>query len=250
MAGKLGCRSFINLRLPIMQTLKFVLLFLLAFTALAPAQEYIIVSGGPSLRKWEDYRVPEEQHDRYAGNFIKAAHHRMTKLRQANPAIGQFTWLIYRPAYAARDREDAVRRPPYTCTTGEIQQRAAQAGARIVWFSTKDEVINYLNNRSQGKIAHLDFFVHSNKYAFLFDYSSEILGVSTCYLHSVDLKRLRKGLFLSGATVQSWGCHTAEYMSAVWKRTTGVPLIGAIGKTDYRAIGDNVSLPACNSWSR
>jgi hypothetical protein len=40
-------------------------------------------------------------------------------------------------------------------------------------------------------------------------------------------------------------------MSAVWKKATGVPMIGAIGKTDYRAIGDNVSLPTIGGrWSR
>lgn len=233
-----------------MNTLRLILLFIIALTGLSAAQEYIIVSGGPSLRKWEDYRVPAEQHDRYAGNFIKAAHHRMNHLRRDNPAIGQFTWLIYRPAYVARDREDAVRRPPYTCFISETMERAAQANARIEWFSSKDQLISRLNDRSRGKIAHLDFFVHSNKYAFLFDYSCDVLGVSTCYLHCVDLKRIRRGLFTSNAVVQSWGCHTAEYMSAVWKKATGVPMIGAVGKTDYRAIGDNVSLPACNSWRR
>jgi hypothetical protein len=32
-------------------------------------------------------------------------------------------------------------------------------------------------------------------------------------------------------------------MSAVWKRRTGHIMIGAIGKTDYRPISDNRSLP-------
>lgn len=232
-----------------MHSLRLVLLFLLSCTALVSAQEYIIVSGGPSLRKWEDYRVSAEQHDRYAGNFIKAASHRMEGMRREKPAL-QFTWLIYRPAYTARDREDAVRRPPYTCYTSEIMERAARANARIEWFSTKEGLISYLNNRSRGKIAHLEFFVHSNKYAFLFDYSNDHLGVSTCYLHCVDLRRIHKGLFTRGAHVQSWGCHTAEYMSAVWKRATGTPMIGAVGKTDYRSIGDNVSLPSCSSWRK
>ena len=60
-----------------MHTLRYVLTFLLLLAAPVLAQEYIVVSGGPALRKWEDYRVPEEQHDRYAGNFIKAAHIRL-----------------------------------------------------------------------------------------------------------------------------------------------------------------------------
>jgi hypothetical protein len=67
----------------------------------------------------------------------------------------------------------------------------------------------------------------------------------------VDLRRIRRGLFTRNAHVQSWGCHTAEYMSGVWKKATGVPMIGAIGKTDYRAIGDNVSLPSIGGrWAQ
>ena len=120
-----------------------------------------------------------------------------------------------------------------------------------VTHSTKDFVISYLNNRGGKKIADLEFFVHSNKYAFLFDYSCDILGVSTCYLHCVDLRRIHRGLFTKNAHVQSWGCHTAEYMSGVWKKATGVGLLGAVGKTDYRAIGDNVSLPTiAGSWKQ
>lgn len=238
-----------------MHPVRFILLFLLGFSGMAFAQhnyaaeEFVIVSGGPALRQWEDYRVPEEQHDRYAGNFAKAAHIRLTQLRTQHGPAAQLTWLIYRPAYVARDREDSVRQPAYTCFTSEIQERAAKCGARIVWFSSKDFLINYLNNRGGKKIADLEFFVHSNKYAFLFDYSSDVLGVSTCYLHAIDLRRIHRGLFTRGAQVQSWGCHTAEYMSGVWKKATGVGMLGAVGKTDYRAIGDNVSLPAISgSW--
>lgn len=215
------------------------------------AEEFIVVSGGPALRAWEDYRVPEEQHDRYAGNFVKAAHIRLQQLRSQHGPAAPLTWLIHRPGYLTREREDMVRQPPYTCYLSEINQRAANCGARVVWFSSRDFLINYLNSRGGRKIAGLEFFTHSNKYAFLFDYSNEILGVSTCYLHSVDLRRIHRGLFTKNALVKSWGCHTAEYMSAVWKKATGVPMIGAIGKTDYRAIADNVSLPSIGGrWSQ
>ena len=240
-----------------MHTLRLLLAIIIGIAGTAAAQnidpggEIIVVSGGPSLRMWEDYRVPAEQHDRYAGNFIKAAHHRMQQIRAQLGPDAPLTWLVYRPGYVSRDREDMQRRPPYTCYTSEILERAAKCGARIVWFNDKDFLINYLNNRGGRKIADLEFFVHSNKYAFLFDYSNEILGVSTCYLHSVDLRRIRRGIFTRNAHVQSWGCHTAEYMSGVWRKATGVPMIGAIGKTDYRAIGDNVSLPSIGGrWAR
>src|SRR5436189_6442873 len=117
-----------------MHTLRLVIALLLFLAAPAFAQEYIVVSGGPALRKWEDYRVPAEQHDRYAGNFIKAAHIRLQQIRVEHPQA-QLTWLVFRPAYSSRDREDAVRQPPFTCYTNEINERAGKVGARIVWFS-------------------------------------------------------------------------------------------------------------------
>lgn len=233
-----------------MHTIRLLFVLLLGFSGGAVAQhnftneEFIVASGGPSLRAWEDYRVANEQHDRYAGNFIKAAHIRLDQLRSTLGPSAQLTWLIFRPGYLTREREDQVRHPPFICDIAEIEARAAKCGARIVWFSSKDAFINYLNNRGGRRIALFEFFGHSNKYAFLFDYSNDILGVSTCYLHCVDLKRIRRGLFTSNAHVQSWGCHTGEFMSNIWKKATGQPMIGAVGKTDYTAIGDNVSLPA------
>ena len=35
-------------------------------------------------------------------------------------------------------------------------------------------------------------------------------------------------------------------MSRIWKKQTGVPMIGASGKTDFSAIKDNVTLPTVN----
>ena len=239
-----------------MKAIRYLLLCLFSLAAPSVAQhdytreEFIVVSGGPALRQWEEYRVPADQHDRYAGNFIKAAHHRMRGIRRVHPQA-QLTWLIHRPGYVARDREDALRRPPYVCDMAEIQQRANDVGATIQWFTTTDQFLAYLNNRRGRLIASLEYFGHSNKYAFLFDYSNDILGVSTCYLHASDLKRLRGGLFARGAHVQSWGCHTAEYMSQIFRKRTGIPMIGAVGKTDYSTIGDNVSLPAVNGrWGQ
>ncbi len=234
------------------------LLFILTLLLIQPGrsqhdlarEEFVIVSGGPALRQWEDYRVASDQHDRYAGNFAKAAHIRINQLRRLHGDAARITWLVYRPGYEVRDREDARRNPPYTCNMAEITQRAASSNARLVWFTSKDFLINYLNSRNGKLLGGFEFFGHSNKYAFLFDYSSDILGVSTCYLHVKDLSRLRRGLFAPHAHVQSWGCHTGEYMSRIFKKTTGHPMLGAVGKTDYRAIGDNKSLPAVSGrWA-
>lgn len=210
------------------------------------AEEYVILSGGPALRYWEEYRAPKDQHDRYWGNFIRAARIRIDQLRaQHGPAIS-ITWLVYRPGYETRQREDAVKRPAYLCTTAEVTTLAAERGVRLLWFNNTNFVISYLNNRGGRKMSGFEFYGHSNKYCFLFDYSNDILGVSSCYLHSADLHRLNRGLFTRDAIVHSYGCHTGEYMSRIWKQQTGVTMIGASGKTDFTAIKDNVTLPTVN----
>ena len=67
--------------------------------------EYIIVSGGPALREWEDLRKKIEQHDRWWGNFIRSAKFRMTELFQKHGSRLNVTWLVYRPAYVRRSTE-------------------------------------------------------------------------------------------------------------------------------------------------
>ena len=235
--------------------LRLILLTLLGFSALtgtASAQrnyaqeEYVILSGGPALRYWEEYRGAQDQHDRYWGNFIRAARIRIDQLRAQHGPAMNITWLVYRPAYESRQVEDTIKRPQYLCTTHEVTTLAAERGVKLVWFNNTDFLIGYLNNRGGRKMSGFEFYGHSNKYCFLFDYSNNILGVSSCYLHCADLHRLHRGLFAQGALIQSYGCHTGEYMSRIWKKSTGYPMIGASGKTDFSAIKDNVTLPTVN----
>lgn len=238
--------------------LRLILFLLLGLASHAPAQqrdypreEYVIASGGPALRGWEEYRVAGDQHDKYWGNFIRAARIRIDQLRRIHGEAMQITWMVYRPSYETRQREDAVKRPAYLCTTAEIVQLASERKVKLVWFNSKDFFINYLNSRGGRKMSGFEFYGHSNKFCFLFDYSNDILGVSSCYLHCFDLKRLNRGLFTKDAHVQSYGCHTGEYMSRVWKQTTGYPMIGACGKTDFASIADNITLPIVNGrWAQ
>ncbi len=39
--------------------------------------------------------------------------------------------------------------------------------------------------------------------------------------------------FARDAVCKSWGCHSGEMYSQWWKSEFGVPMIGAIGKTDF-----------------
>ena len=45
--------------------------------------EHVIVTGGPALRKWENYRTSKDQHDRWWANFVRASTLRMAEVRKA-----------------------------------------------------------------------------------------------------------------------------------------------------------------------
>lgn len=209
--------------------------------------EYIIVSGGPAMRQWETLRRPGEQHDRWWGNFIAPASNRIRELRHDRPNQ-PITWLVYRDSYLRRNMEDGK---PYTSW---IEEKQAKFGIKIVWFRSGQELINYINNgmpRSRTKIVGFEYYGHSNKFCFMFDYSSDIYGVSSAWLHEVDLPKLHSGAFAPNAYCQSWGCHTGESMAAAWKRATGVRMVGAIGKTDYSDMhlrGWKVGLSQGSHW--
>lgn len=213
---------------------RFLLLILSAWLGLSSVAtaadfEHIIVSGGPALRQWENYRRAGEQHDKWWGNFIATATRRIRELKQTTPQV-PITWLVYRDAYARRSGEDGK---PYAQWIAEKQ---STLGIKIVFFTSGDDVIRYINkgqNRWRTKISGFEYFGHSNKHCFMFDYSSDIYGVSSSWLHENDLRKISGSAFASNALLKSWGCHTAESMSAVWKKVTGIWMIGAYGKTDY-----------------
>jgi hypothetical protein len=124
---------------------------------------------------------------------------------------------------------------------------------KLLWFDSGSQLINYLNrgqNRSRMPICNFEFFGHSNKFCFMFDYSSDVYGASTAWLHEKDLSRIDRGIFTRDAFCKSWGCHTGESMSRAWKRATGVPMWGAIGKTDYANPDGSITLSRGGRWSK
>ncbi len=213
--------------------------------------EFIILSGGPALRKWEDLRRPNEQHDRWWGNFIRSARIRVQQLRRAHGPAAQITWLVYRPAYEMRVPEDATRQADQPAAMSKIESVRDAYGLKLIYFSSGDDIITYLNSRPRRSIMNFEYFGHSNRDCFMFDYSAEISGASVAYLHESQLTRIRRGSFNPRATIRSWGCHTGESFSKFWKKAVGIPMDGALGKTDYSVIIDHVSLPRVNGrWSR
>jgi hypothetical protein len=216
--------------------------------------EFVIVSGGPALRRWEDLRIVREQHDRWWGNFIRAARIRIEQIRRAHGDAAQITWLVYRPGYERRVPEDAARNADQPCTIEKIVSVRDAYRLKLIWFSSANEVVAYLNSRPRHSIIDFEYFGHSNRDCFMFDYSAEISGVSTAFLHETELNRIRGSAFNKAATIRSWGCHTGESMCNYWRRAVGVPMEGVIGKTDYSVIIDHKSLPKLSGpnarWTR
>jgi hypothetical protein len=208
----------------------------------AKAGEYLIVSGGPALKFNEDDKPAP--HDRYWANFIDSAITRIAQIKADQPG-SLIAWLVYRPAYVERGREmnqDLVR---------EVETRAAALGVKLLWFDRTRQLVNYINrgqDRRQAPIIGFDFFGHSNKACFMFDYSSDVDGGSVSFLHQNQLTAIEKTAFAPNAAARSWGCHSGESYSEAWKKHFGFPMMGAIGKTDYSAGGLPVPSSEGGHW--
>jgi hypothetical protein len=206
--------------------------------------EHMIVAGGPSLRRWEDLRVPDDRHDRWWANFIRASTLRMEELIRIHGPEVKIVWIVHRKSYVARGLEDS--KPYITWITGQATKRNVE----LIWINTTGELIQAINSRPRGSIKTFDFFGHSNRHAFMLDYGSEIMAVSTSWLHERDLPRIRASVFSRNAHCKSWGCHTGESMSQVWRKTLGMPLEGARGKTLYTVVGQGQLPIVVGSWTR
>lgn len=206
--------------------------------------EHVIVCGGPALRKWENYRVKDDQHDRWWANFVRASTLRMAEVRLAYGKQAPLVWLVYKPGYVARGREDGK---PYTEWIG---MQASKRNATLIWFNSTGDYIAKINSRPRGSVVTYDYFGHSNKYAFMFEYGSDIMAVSTAWLHERDIPRLKSSIFAKNAYCKSWGCHTGQSMSGVWKKHIGIPLEGANGKTLYTMVGRGQMPKGFGGWVR
>jgi hypothetical protein len=225
-----------------MQRLLFILclfLFSSAVTnAATPPGEYIIVVGGPSLHEWEKYKA--EPHDHWWANFVHAARVRTEQVRAQLGPDALITWLVYKQGYVDRAKQE------HQDLIGNINSVRDKYHLHLVYFHSGDDVVNYLNSgkpRDQIKVTGFEYFGHSNKACFMFDYSNVIDSASKSWLHESQLTRINRKDFARGAYIKSWGCHTGESMSKKWRDATGKPMWGAIGKTDF----STGSLPALSS---
>ena len=218
-----------------MRRFRFSLIFCLALSLFARAQaapknnnEWIILVGGPSMHQWEQYKA--QPHDHWWANFVHAARLRTDQLRLELGPDAKITWLVYKQGYvdrASQEHQDLI---------GYIESVRDKFNLNLVWFNRGPEVINYLNggqNRERVRVAGFEYFGHSNKACFMFDYSNNLDSASKSWLHESDLTKIDRRIFARGVYAKSWGCHTGEEMSQRWHSATGTRMIGALGKTQF-----------------
>jgi len=216
----------------------FVLLFALTLQTLpsraqppsAPAlePEYVILSGGPSLMKWEHWK--QQPHDLWWMNFIQAARLRIQEMLANGVPPERIAWLVYAPSYRTRGAQD---RRNYIADIATLRDTYR---VRLKFFEHTSEVFDYLNKgkpRNQVKIADFEYFGHSNRACWMFDYSNNIDSASKAWLHDNQFDRIEPAIFAKDAWVKSWGCHTAEEMSQKFRKATGIRMWGATGRTQY-----------------
>lgn len=206
--------------------------------------EYIIVSGGVSLWVWEKWKA--QPHDNWWMNFIRASRIRIQEIKTANPNQ-QITWLVFRPSYVTRGAQDSR---DYLSLITSVRDAY---GVKLMWFDRTSQLINYLNqgqNRAAVKINGFEYFGHSNKACFLFDYSNTVDSASKVWLHEKELGQIRRGIFTRDALARSWGCHTGESMSQKFRAATGVPMWGMVGKSQYMTHTLPVHAAIGGRWAR
>jgi hypothetical protein len=215
-----------------------------AANASAATGEYIVLVGGPSLHQWEQYKA--QPHDHWWANFIRAARIRTEQLRDKYGPDAKITWLVYKQGYIDRGEQEKMD------LLGFIDSVREKFNLNLVYFRNGNDVINYLNNgqpRDQMKIAFLEFFGHSNKACFMFDYSSNVDSASKSFLHQSQFVGINRKVFARDAVIRSWGCHTGEMMSKEWRAATGTRMWGVIGKTQYMTDELPVLVQPGGKWS-
>ena len=217
---------------PMMRIPIFLGLILCAAIA-ARAEDIVLISGGPALRSHE--RFKPNTHDRYWANFIDSDLARVKELRQELPK-DRITWLVFRPGYLRRGSED---KQDYLKI---LEERGQLHGLTPIYFDDKDQFFTLLRrdgSPARPKIARLEYYGHSNKKCWMFDYSNRVDGgaIEPLVVHVDDLENISGSSFTPNAMCVSYGCHSGEEFSQRWRMIVGRPMVGAVGKTDYSAGG-------------
>jgi hypothetical protein len=149
---------------------RFALLFLLGLFAVAQAQaqqrEYIIPRRGPAPSMGA-IQAPTARS--LVGKFRPFRAGRTEQLRAQLGPNALITWLVYKPGYIDRGRQEK------TGSDREHQQRARQIWSQAGLLRSRRRRHQLPEQRDAarpGEDSGFEFFGHSNKACFLFDYSN------------------------------------------------------------------------------
>jgi len=194
------------------------------------AHDVVLISGGPALRSFEKFK--KASHDKYWGNFIDSALTRAEELKKDLKPGDEIVWLVFRPSYTNRTAED---QSDYLKI---LEERGAKIGISPTYFDNKTQLFTLLRrdgSKEKPKISRLEYFGHSNKKCWMFDYSNRVDGgaLEPLVVHVDDLDKISGSSFTPNAECVSYGCHSGEEFSQRWRMIVGRPMVGAVGKTDY-----------------
>jgi len=194
------------------------------------AHDVVLISGGPALRSFEKFK--KASHDKYWGNFIDSALTRAEELKKDLKPGDEIVWLVFRPSYTSRTAED---QSDYLKL---IEERGDKIGLSPTYFDNKTQLFTLLRrdgSKEKPKISRLEYFGHSNKKCWMFDYSNRVDGgaLEPLVVHVDDLDKISGSSFTPNAECVSYGCHSGEEFSQRWRMIVGRPMVGAVGKTDY-----------------
>jgi len=194
------------------------------------AHDVVLISGGPALRSFEKFK--KASHDKYWGNFIDSALTRAEELKKDLKPGDEIVWLVFRPSYTSRTAED---QSDYLKL---IEERGDKIGISPTYFDNKTQLFTLLRrdgSKEKPKISRLEYFGHSNKKCWMFDYSNRVDGgaLEPLVVHVDDLDKISGSSFTPNAECVSYGCHSGEEFSQRWRMIVGRPMVGAVGKTDY-----------------
>ena len=135
--------------------------------------------------------------------------------------ISKITWLVYKQGYLDRAKQE---HQDLIALIGTIRDKF---NLNLVWFNSGPEVIDYLNNgqpRDQVKITGFEYFGHSNRACFMFDYSNNIDSACKSWLHENELTKINRRDFRAQRLRQElglphWREHVEEMVSPPPGRT-------------------------------
>lgn len=202
----------------------------------------VILTGGVALRSWENWRGPAA-HDNWWANFVRASTIEISLMQQKDPAA-KIVWIVYRPAYLTRSKENNIDYIP------KIQDTAKKLGVKLVWVDSADAACKAISAAGKkSPITSFYYFGHSNPHAFMLDYSNFIMAASKDWIHEKDLAaKIDKNAFAPNAECWSYGCYTGRSMSKYWREAFGVLLWGNTESTRYQPVGEGKLPEGAGKW--